>query len=83
MANHPIFENWSDYDDKKKKHSDASFFACTESWERTYLIDKIKRLYPSLSDDSIKQAIETCCKTLNSPHPREPFVNCVLARLGK
>jgi hypothetical protein len=83
MAKHPIYEDWSDYDDKKKKKGDARFFACTEEWEVDYLKNKIKRLYPALAESDILKAIEACCKTLGAPRPREEFVDCVLRRLGK
>lgn len=39
-------EDWSEYDNKKKKHVDARYFSCEESWEREYLTRKIRRLYP-------------------------------------
>lgn len=82
MSLQKILENWSDYDKKKLKGQDASKFSCTESWEVDYLIDKIVRTYPSKSRQTVREAIEVCCKTVEAPRPREKFVICVLRRLG-
>jgi hypothetical protein len=76
-----IMENWSEYDNKKKKSEDSRFFACTESWEVEYLISRITKVYPYKSKESIKAVIEACCKQINAPRPREKFVQCVLTRL--
>jgi len=82
MAIEKVLEDWSEYDNKKKKYTDASFFACTETWEVDYLIGKIKKAFPRFSSEEIKKAIEKCCKTVGAPHPRKPFVQCVLGNLG-
>lgn len=77
-----ILENWSDYDDRKKKYADARFFSCTESWEVDYLVKKVKETSSSLSEASIRKAIEECCRSLRAPYPRDQFVRCVVQRLG-
>lgn len=75
--------DWSDYDNRKvSDNRDARFFACTESWERDYLINKIKKHFPNLTLQQIVNAIEQCCKTIPAPHPRRTFVECVMQRLG-
>lgn len=76
-----VLEDWKDYDDKKKKVGDARYFACTETWEVDYLAKKIKKAYIWLSEEKIKNAIQTCCRTVAAPHPRKTFVQCVLAKL--
>lgn len=82
MSVHKVLnEEWSEYDDPKKKHTDANFFACTEDWEVRYLVDKIKKHNPEFSHDQIRAAIADCCKTLKPPHPRKAFVECVMSRL--
>ncbi len=82
MATNVLNQDWSDYDDKKRRgFSDTKDFACTEQWEINYLLSKIKRLYPLYPDQHILTAIATCCQTLKSPHPRKPFVECVMKRL--
>lgn len=77
-----VMENWSEYDNKKKKYADANFFACTETWEVDYLIAKIASTYTTKSRDEIRRAIQSCCATIGAPHPRQKFVECVLRRLG-
>ncbi len=83
MNNHNVdVENWPEYDDRKKRGgSDHRDFACTESWERDYLIDKIIRTYPYLSRDEITKAIDACCAIVRAPRPRKQFVDCVMQRL--
>ena len=74
-------EDWSDYDDRKKKSADAHFFSCTESWERAYLVRKIRKVYPRYSEDVIGVAISACCREVGAPHSRKGFVECVMRRL--
>ncbi len=81
MAKKVLDENWSDYDDKKKKTRDASFFSCEESWEREYLIRKIRKVYPQYSEAAITAAISACCMQVRAPRPRKAFVECVMERL--
>ena len=83
MPVHKILQDdWSDYDDKKKKHADARDFACTEDWEVKYLIEKIAKHFPNLSHDEIKKAISSCCASTRAPHPRKEFVACVMSKLN-
>ena len=82
MAHKILNEDWSDYDDRKiRDRRDARHFSCTEAWEVNYLVDKIKKAYPLYSDQNIRSAIGTCCAILGAPHPRRPFVECVMKRL--
>ena len=79
---HPVLnEDWSDYDDKKKKHDDAKYFSCEESWEVDYLVRKLKKHYPAKTEQQIKDAIASCCKTVHAPRPRHTFVDCVTSKL--
>lgn len=76
-------ENWIEYDNKKiKGKPDSKYFACTELWEVNYLKKIIKESHPQFTDSKITEAIQACCKTIGSPHPRKTFVECVLKRLG-
>jgi hypothetical protein len=81
-ANKILNEDWSEYDDRKKKHTDANFFACTEDWEVKYLIQKISKNFPQFSTDQIKKTISDCCETTKAPHPRKAFVDCVMSKLN-
>jgi hypothetical protein len=75
-------DDWSEYDNKKiRGRQDAKDFACTEPWEVEYLLKKIKKHHPELTETAIKLAIEACCRALPAPHPRQPFVECVAKRL--
>lgn len=81
MPNQILNEDWSDYDDRKKKRTDAQFFSCEESWEREYLLRKIRRVYSQYSEATITAAISACCVEVRGPRPRKAFVECVMRRL--
>ncbi|KQM21306.1 hypothetical protein [Chryseobacterium sp. Leaf201] len=74
-------DDWSEYDNRKKKRGDANFFSCQESWEVDYLVNKIKKNYPNISEQKILEAISQCCKTIPGNKPRKQFVECVMSRL--
>ncbi|KYP14145.1 hypothetical protein [Flavihumibacter sp. CACIAM 22H1] len=74
-------EDWSDYDNKKKKWVDRFFFSCEEVWEIDYLVSKIRKVYPSISETAIRTAIASCCKEVPANRPREKFVRCVMSKL--
>ncbi len=77
-------EDWKDYDDRKTKDSrDPKKFSCTEIWEVQFLIKKIKKVYPYLTEGSIRSAIISCCLKFGAPHPREDFINSVTKTLGE
>ncbi len=83
MSLEKILENWSDYDKRKIKSKPGSKdFACTEPWEVNYLVDRVKKVYTNIPGDNIHKAILWCCKELHTPQPREPFIKCVLNKLG-
>ena len=83
MSLHKILnEDWSDYDNKKKKSSDRNFVSCEKSWERQYIKEKIKKHYSQFSDLDILAAITHCCVVVHAPRPRERFVALVFKRLG-
>jgi hypothetical protein len=77
-----LLENWETYDNRKKKGEDSRYFSCTEDWEVDYLIQKISEMYPFLSREVIKGAIQSCCQVVRAPRPRRIFVQCVVQRLG-
>ena len=82
MAHAVLNDDWSDYDDRKKRgNPDSSKFACTESWEVEYLVKKLKKHYPHKTETAIRQAIASCCELVKAPHPRAQFVACVTAKL--
>lgn len=82
MSRAILTEDWSDYDNKKKKYEDRFFFSCEEKWEVDYLVGKIHKKHPELSTERIREAIGECCKTVHGNKPRVKFVNCVTERLG-
>jgi hypothetical protein len=81
MPHKILSEDWSDYDNKKKKKEDALFFSCEESWERDYLIRKIRKVYPQYSEALVTAAIVACCLEVRASRPRKAFVECVMRRL--
>lgn len=81
MPQRVLNEDWEDYDNKKKKGIDARFFSCDEDWEIDYLLKKIKKHLPAKTNAEIEEAIQSCCKTVQAPRPRQEFVKCVFNRL--
>jgi hypothetical protein len=82
MPQKVLNEDWSDYDNRKIRDlRDAKDFACTESWEVDYLVSKIRKVYPTYNENTIRNAISSCCRTVGAPHPRKAFVECVMQRL--
>ena len=82
MPHAVLSENWSDYDDKKKKKEDRLFFACEETWEVNYLVNKLKNHFRSKTESDIRSAIAACCNEVRAPRPRDKFVECVTRRLS-
>lgn len=74
-------EDWSDYDNRKKPWEDRHYFSCEESWEVDYLVSKTKRHYPNVTEQTIRNAIASCCRTVPAPRPRARFVECVTSKL--
>ncbi|ASZ11978.1 hypothetical protein CK934_13915 [Chitinophaga sp. MD30] len=81
MAHRVLNEDWSDYDNKKKKKEDRLFFSCEESWEVDYLVRKLRKYYPGKTEAQITSAIRSCCTVIRAPRPRAQFVACVIERL--
>jgi hypothetical protein len=81
MPDKILNEDWSDYDNKKKKREDRFFFSCDESWEVDYLVGKIRKIYPSKTETAVRAAIASCCKEVSAPRPRDKFVRCVMGKL--
>lgn len=76
-------EHWDEYDNKRiRDRRDGKDFACTEQWEVDYLKNLIKKKHPQLDVNTILAAIKNCCETVKAPRPRDPFVECVVKRLG-
>jgi hypothetical protein len=80
-AQRVLSEGWSDYDNRKKRVEDRLFFSCEETWEVDYLVGKLRRHYPFTSEQAIRTAIASCCRTVHAPRPRKAFVECVTAKL--
>jgi len=79
---HPVLnEDWSDYDNRKKKREDRLFFSCEETWEVEYLVNKLRKHFPYKTDSAIRAAINSCCQTVRAPRPRQTFVDCVTSKL--
>ena len=76
-------EDWSEYDKGKSKDGcNGQYFDCSKSWERDFLIRKIRNKYPDIPVERIETAIAHCCKPINTTYQRKTFVECVLKKLG-
>lgn len=75
--------DWSEYDNRKKKSADSRYFSCEELWEKRYLIEKIRKIYPQYSEHAIILAINSCCQEIPPPRPRAAFITCVMKKLQK
>lgn len=80
MPQRVLNEDWSEYDNRKKKWQDRFFFSCEESWEVDYLVKQIRK-HKSSSEQQIRNAISSCCKIVPAPRPRKAFVECVMSKL--
>jgi hypothetical protein len=83
MPQKVLNEDWSEYDNRKKRYTDSKFFSCTESWEVDYLVRKITKVYPAYSESIVRAAIGSCCAMTSPNHPRPAFVECVMNRLRR
>ncbi len=82
MAHPILYEDWSDYDNRKIKESkNISKFSCEDRWEVEYLADKLKKHYPQKSHQLILEAISKCCHKAGVPQSREIFVESVTSNL--
>lgn len=82
MPQRVLNEDWEDYDNRKiRDQRDGRYFSCDEPWEVDYLIRKIRKYKPLISDQTILSAIQSCCRTTAAPRPRKSFVECVMSKL--
>ncbi len=73
-------EDWSDYESRKiAKHK--NLIDCRVPWETNYLINKIKQVYPNLSDSIIIDAFTACCLSMGSPCERKKFIEYISNKL--
>lgn len=80
MLQKVLNEDWSYYDNRKKRYEDRFFFSCEKAWEVNYLTSKIQRI-TSKSESTIRAAIASCCRLVSAPRPRKHFVEWVMAKL--
>ena len=80
MPHKILQEDWSEYDNKKLRHQDGFFFACSEKWEVDYLVNKAKK-HTTKTEVQIRAAIASCCESISGNKPRDKFVECVMAKL--
>jgi hypothetical protein len=81
MPDRILNDDWSEYDQKKKKYTDRFFFSCEENWEVDYLVKMIKKHFSGKAESTIRAAIASCCWQMSAPRPREAFVRCVVRKL--
>lgn len=74
--------SWNNVDDKHKKRYDRNFVACTEAYERKYIIDTILEEFPHYLRISVENAVDYCCRAIDAPRPRVEFLKCVAKQLS-
>ena len=75
--------NWNDLDDKLKRKHDKNYVSCDEDYELQTVRDFVKDEFNGFSDQDIKKAVQSCCKSTEAPHPRKEFLKCVVNLLNK
>ena len=80
---HPVLnEDWSEYDNRKvRDQRDRSKVSCEEPWEVNYIEEKMKKHFPNKTSAEIRAAVQSCCKSIPAPRPREKFIECVTEKL--
>lgn len=80
---HPILnDDWSEYDDHKLRDGRNQLkISCGERWELDYLLRKVKKHFPSVSENAIRVAIATCCAN-GTPRRREAFLKCIIEQIS-
>jgi len=73
--------DWSDYDSRKPGDESRSYFTCEETWEVDYLVNKIRVFYPDKPEAIVRQAIKSCCGSLQDPRPRSVFIVAVMEKI--
>ena len=81
QAHKVLAEDWTEYDNRKKRQGDAAFFACSEPWEVEFLIIQLVKHYPGHTRAQFIAAIQACCALGPGNHPRKALVECVTAQL--
>jgi len=81
MPQRLLDENWSDYENKKRRGTDPFFFSCEDEWEMVYLLNKVRKYFPFETDTTIRRAIESTCREIPRPRPRDKFVTTVFSKL--
>ncbi|MEN9582308.1 MAG: hypothetical protein RL641_262 [Candidatus Parcubacteria bacterium] len=74
--------SWYNVDNKHKKKYDRNDVACTESYEREYIIETILVEFPHLTRQAVESAVKSCCSEIAAPRPREKFLACLSKKLG-
>jgi hypothetical protein len=80
-AERVLNEDWSEYDNRKKKEQDGKFISFDEGWEQEYLKKKLRKIYPGRSEATLDSAIASCRRMVPAPHPRKAFMDCVHPKL--
>ncbi len=73
--------SWNNVDDKHKKKYDRNFVACDEKYEREYIVKIIREEFPYYTQQEVEQAVDSCCKSIPAPRPRDKFLECLKGKL--
>ena len=74
--------SWQQIDDKHKKKYDRNFIACTEKYERQYVIDLVHEHFPSKAKSTIETAFDSTCRKVGGNHPRTQFLKELASQLN-
>jgi hypothetical protein len=72
--------SWKDKD-KPDVKIDRKFVSCEEKHELDYVKRRVRDAYPDLTGTEIDKAIESCCKEVPGPRPRDRYMECLKKKL--
>ena len=73
---------WDTINDKHNMKFNRHFVSCDDPSEMLYIKECIKVEFPILSEDTINNAILSCCASILAPRLRSAVISCLKKKLG-
>ncbi len=79
-----LLDDWSEYDNRKLRNNKEVYFVdFNHEWEVEYIIEKIKKFDPYMSNGQILDAITACYLKLSNPINRKQCLEYIIPILEK